>query len=244
MKLYHGTSGHCLATILKDGIRPRGKTGGNWKRYPSRRDMVYLTTAYAFYFAIFHPKGGDAVVLEIDTRRLDQSLLFPDEDFIVQREASDDLDRIAVVHKRLKQNLDGFQDQWSVSVSGLGTCAYRGVIQPEAIERYCVFRPEERPGMAIMVGDPELSIRGHAFNSKKYRAVTAWFFGDRKTLPPDIPRGTQVISTDGRPLPREICDAIKANRSFVAREVRDRAGINVVAVSRSVSRAGRQESSR
>lgn len=52
--LYHGTSSKYLPSILREGIKPRKLTRqSNWKTtIESRNDMVYLTNAYALYFAI------------------------------------------------------------------------------------------------------------------------------------------------------------------------------------------------
>ena len=54
MKLYHGCSVENLRSILLNGLRPRGYTKSNWRKTPSRSDMVYLTAAYPFYFALSH----------------------------------------------------------------------------------------------------------------------------------------------------------------------------------------------
>ena len=58
LKLYHGTSSRFLDRILKHGIKPRGKGTSQWDKFPSRPDLVYLTTAYPFYFAIQAIKKG------------------------------------------------------------------------------------------------------------------------------------------------------------------------------------------
>ena len=50
-RLYHGTSFVFASKIMKKGIVPRHGQTSNWKNAPSRRDMVYLTTAYPFYFS-------------------------------------------------------------------------------------------------------------------------------------------------------------------------------------------------
>ena len=53
MKLYHGCSLENRA-IFTGGLCPRGEKTSNWKKAPSRSDMVYLTIAYPFYFALSH----------------------------------------------------------------------------------------------------------------------------------------------------------------------------------------------
>ena len=50
--------------------------------------MVYLTTAYPFYFALNASQDdSNAVVFEIDAGRLKQDNFYPDEDiaFLIQR---------------------------------------------------------------------------------------------------------------------------------------------------------------
>lgn len=89
MKLYHGTHTEALEAILSDGIVPRlqSRTEGTWHHLPSKPDCVYLTTAYALYYAIAAvPEGSHAcpAIIEIETEGLDESLLCPDEDFIAQ----------------------------------------------------------------------------------------------------------------------------------------------------------------
>ena len=45
MKLCHGCSVENLRSILLNGFRPRLEEKSNWKKAPSRPDMVYLTVA-------------------------------------------------------------------------------------------------------------------------------------------------------------------------------------------------------
>jgi hypothetical protein len=89
MKLYHGTAERHLPAILRDGLKPRGKRKGNWSHsIESNADAIYLTNAYALYFAhsATDPKdnGDRSVVLEIDTSKLDSFWLVPDEDWLEQ----------------------------------------------------------------------------------------------------------------------------------------------------------------
>ncbi len=80
MKLYHGTSEPLARLILKEGIKPRGKRRGNWKDQPSGADRVYLTTAYALYFALVTckvtPNKADRwAIIEVESDLLDESKL-------------------------------------------------------------------------------------------------------------------------------------------------------------------------
>jgi hypothetical protein len=84
MLLYHGTTTTVLDTILREGIKPRGDKPSLWPDLPSRPDCAYMTDGYAFFFAVAIDEDAKKVVLEIDTDRLDQRLLLPDEDFVVQ----------------------------------------------------------------------------------------------------------------------------------------------------------------
>ena len=97
MKIYHGTSSANVDKILLNGITPRGDTESHWDRYPSRNDLVYLSTAYPFYFACVAAQVDEiSAVFEVDTDLLDTEWMLPDEDFIAQcwdRRRSDFSDR-------------------------------------------------------------------------------------------------------------------------------------------------------
>lgn len=73
MKIYHGTSNIYTSQILKEGLIPRStRTNGNWEKHVSRDDLVYLTTAYPWFFAMNTSSGvkdrdARAVVFEIDS---------------------------------------------------------------------------------------------------------------------------------------------------------------------------------
>lgn len=86
MLLYHGTSASHLESIKKHGIRPRGfDSKGNWEHTVlSGTDKVYLTDAYAGYFAWCASDGEPWLIAEVDMDKLDQALLRPDEDAIAQ----------------------------------------------------------------------------------------------------------------------------------------------------------------
>ena len=65
---------------MTNGLCPRRDKQSNWEKNPSRSDMVYLTVAYPFYYALCHE--GLAGVVEIEARGLDRKRFFPDEDFL------------------------------------------------------------------------------------------------------------------------------------------------------------------
>jgi methionyl-tRNA synthetase len=79
MKLYHGTDGRNIRRILRDGIHPRKITRkNNWGHsVPSNPHAVYLTTAYAGYFAMLASKSGLLGIVEVDSDKLDEDLLRP-----------------------------------------------------------------------------------------------------------------------------------------------------------------------
>jgi hypothetical protein len=171
MKLYHGTSESRLQNILRRGIIPRREDGKhNWENAPSNPDAVYLTTAYAPYFALMSSGDNERmVILEIDTDLLDSRRFCPDEDFLEQASRAQDREEAARMfvgkyapsghpewarlHDDVKENVflrtakyrevmhSQYADKWEMSVQHMGTCAYVGVIPASAISRYSLYDP-------------------------------------------------------------------------------------------------------
>lgn len=192
MKLYHGTCGskHIVNSILKKGIKPRGKRPGNWaERAPSHPDCVYLTDVYAGYFAIC-AAGEDRLgaVFEIDTDQLFEVDLLPDEDFMAhvawnagRRDLGKDLlETTAWYRERLPKYHDG--DRWKLSLSNLGTCAHFGTIPPQAITRYVVFDLGKNTHLQFII-DPTITMINYKLLNGRYRLYTAHLFGD-ELVPP------------------------------------------------------------
>lgn len=178
MKLYHGTSEARLDSILSRGLRPRGKRSkGNWDSYPSRHDCVYLTDAYAPYFAwSATKKGGRSAIIEVD---VPESRLLPDEDFIAQALASQTGLDIDHFHASVRDDLDGYKHHAMDSLRGLGNACHKGVIRPAAITRYVVVDFDKQRDLHQSCLDPSISILNYRFCGEKYKSIIAWLFGDR-----------------------------------------------------------------
>lgn len=189
MLLYHGTAARHLPAILREGIKPRGKGTGNWKRtIESNADCVYLTNAYVLHFAGNASKdAGDLAVIEVDTAKLDPFRMQPDEDCLEQasrKVGPAPLDKDMKFRTRwYRKRLSEFGHLWTQSVEGLGTCNYRGTIPPEAITRYVTIPHNAYLTMLFAGVDPVIHILNYQIMGATYRNVVHWLFGD--PLEPD-----------------------------------------------------------
>jgi hypothetical protein len=195
MLIYHGTSEAVARAALEDGLLPReeAEVESNWEEHPSRADMVYLTRAYAPYFALCAAEPGEKWgMVEIDTSLIvpdgfdDPTLeefLFPDEDFLEQISRSGNSDcpeglDLTARTTWFREHLLGFQHYWKNSVEGLGNCACHGPIPAECVTKVVIFEPSSNPYMAMMASDPMISLMNYRLlGGSKYRALTDWFFG-------------------------------------------------------------------
>lgn len=181
MKVYHGTSIDNLNSILSDGLKPRKKKKGNWKDYPSRTDMVYLTTAYAPFFAASAGSKetfGKGLILEIDYDQLDPLNLYPDEDFVAQAISHHNKQPLNKVHKDVKKNLKLYQHVTIDSLDGIGNISHCGGIKPSAISRYCIIDFDKRSDLVQFALDASISLINYRFMKSKYISFTSWLFGD------------------------------------------------------------------
>ena len=139
MMLYHGTSERNLKVILKKGLLPRStsKRRTNWDRNPSHPEAVYLTNAYAGFYANASCKGRERwAILEIDTDKLSPFAFAPDEDFLEQAGRGKDgisgdmKQRTTALKKQLFSNYSGNLEAPSTAASlkYLGNCTYFGPI--------------------------------------------------------------------------------------------------------------------
>ena len=227
MKLYHGCSVENLRSILVNGLCPRFEKKSNWKKAPSRSDMVYLTVAYPFYFALSHK--GLAAVVEIDTKGLNRKRFFPDEDFIalvLSRQEEKELD---AVHGTSRDSLEAYQDRWKMSLGFLGKLLLPGDHSASSALPATAFSIQQaRPELAAeMRDDPVVNLTNYAAMGQSYRRLVAWMFGDRKVLPMVADTRKQIQSMQKSPLGREFVDAAQKQLALWKKESGDRTGIDV-----------------
>lgn len=216
--LYHGTRSKLLDKILENGLKPRGKRKGNWKQYPSRHDLVYLTRSYAPFFAINGLKKNEnlALILEIESSNLK---LLPDEDFISQAISMNTGEPLPEVHKQVLENLESYQEHWQLSLDNLGNCSHKGPISPGNITRYCTLDIKKRPDLFSISLDPSISTMNYRFCGTRYQSIISWLFGDREDFDLMI-GGNELYFQLHKPEIRKECE-----KMFLTRE-----GIEVVQV--------------
>ena len=241
MKLYHGTTERVAQLALQSGLRPRGDTGveSHWEDCPSSDDHVYLTVAYAPYFAMgaTHEEGsGRWAIIEIDTDRLPygEDWLMPDEDFLEQATRSpEDRQRFQELSESqadwtlpadadmvertrwFREHLHWFSEHWEQSIKGLGNCTYNGEIPPEAITRICFVEPADLNPICNMALDPTITLLNYRMCESKYRSLTQWLFGD-EVEPKDFGIMTPDQLLGGREIPDEITELDPAFQKHLA----------------------------
>ena len=126
--LYHGTSVIHLDAIWQSGLQPRRvtKQRSNWKgMLRSKPGFVYLTDAYPVYYALnpalrSKAKEADIVVLKVE---VEESRLYPDEDFIAWEIARGD-NGFAVAEdvRQIIASVDPakYQEHWRASLESNG----------------------------------------------------------------------------------------------------------------------------
>lgn len=235
MKLYHGTSSEFLPDILKHGILPRLKRKGNWKKsIASNPSAVYLSESYAMFYAVQATRDGfSPVVIEVDTDRLDQSRLAPDEDFLEQATRGQhgrpvSASSIVKAQRQFRDTLRLHSHLWTKSVEFLGTCAYFGTIPVSAITRYATCSISS-PAV-INAFDTTVSLLNYKLCSHVYKAMTRWLFG-AEIKPEDLDTVPIAdVQTDAE-LPEEFNAFIRFQREryeFVSRWLSERDGVTVV----------------
>lgn len=183
--LYHGTSYKHLQDILKHGIKPRGDSSvGNWDHScHSNAQAVYLTNAYALYFAGAAlkedaPTGTPLVVLEVDEALLDSSRLHADEDALEQMgRGRDGLPKSWTMKRRNEYYKKKMTDySHTLSLQALGNCTYFGTVPCEAIKRVAIVEQQVYSEMMLRGYDPVISIMNYRLLGDRYRDASKWLF--------------------------------------------------------------------
>jgi hypothetical protein len=138
MILYHGTSSEHLEAIRKTGLQPRRitKRRSNWKgSIESKRDFVYLTDAYPVYYAMNPALGerGKQPDILIFKLEVDESQLYPDEDFIAWEMARND-EGLSVRDLIAEIDPADFQHHWRESLERNGIACTRSVSVEKILE--------------------------------------------------------------------------------------------------------------
>ncbi len=223
MKVYHGTSFDRFTEITMNGLAPRGDTPTNWPDNPSMSDMVYLTTAYPFYFAecTSAEDGSKPVVIEINMDHLLWKNLYPDEDFILQ--AMKEEDRWDL--KDIRNNIDQFRKYYQKSMDHLGNFCYRGVIPRQAMTRAVTVDYKNRGHLLMEVMDPTISIINYQIVGQKYKDLVAWFFGDKEELP-GVQRSIEYMDHAPETAKPQMLKAAE----FWKKESKNRKGIGIISL--------------
>lgn len=197
--VYHGTSEMAARRVLTDGIKPRrtSGTGGNWKHtVSSNRALVYLTAAYAPYFALSAVDVGKrAAIIEVDLELLDPFRLYPDEDFIEQATRDRKMgksDNIKARNRYIIKHIEDFRDNWRLSLDKMGNVCHKGVVPVSAITRVVAFDYRKNGFLASQMLEPTITLLNYRICGEKYRALTRYFMGEE--IDPAI------LATDGLPI--------------------------------------------
>lgn len=181
MILYHGTSGANVETILREGLRPRGRRPGNWE-LESRWDSVYLTNIYAPYYAIAAIDEDDCppemAVFEV---AVDEQCLYPDEDFLEQASRGKDVCPLTEKSERTlwyRDRLHGFGHHWKDSLEYLGTVSHYGAIPVEAICRVATSKMNRHHWVVGEMANPTITLWNKRLCGTRYRMLTRVCMGD------------------------------------------------------------------
>jgi hypothetical protein len=134
---YHGTLASNVESILREGLRPRGSSPSHdeYLERPSLPEFVYLTSNpvlaadHIVRVSTRRYDGASATILQIDGG-LDNSLMYPDEDYLDEEWNSDFSDW---TYEQQMKFVERHQREWKKSLTTMHTIAYRGTVTPELI---------------------------------------------------------------------------------------------------------------
>lgn len=183
MFLYHGTSTQHLDRILAEGLQPRCVTGreSNWEGdIESKPDFVYLSAAYAIYYAVeaadepHHP-----VILQVDWDHLE---LYPDEDFIAYHRSDGTVESWQAEGALVDPS--EHQELWALSLARSGNVCTPAVPR-EAILGYRVIPVEGNGGLLLDTGIDAIPAEINYLHLGEYyrRCLGAYFEHDLTEMP-------------------------------------------------------------
>lgn len=183
MILAHGTRLYTAERALKQGLRPRAAgRPGNYPAYPSGRGRVYLTAAYALYFAQVAARDRRVALVAVDSNVLAATGgLLPDEDALEQTlgyQEGAPAGRAA----RTRWFRD-HADKWAAagydyrySLRALGNCAFKGTVAPSAITRIVHYNLDTFHEYLAM-SDPTISFLNFAIMGPFYTELQRMLLG-------------------------------------------------------------------
>jgi hypothetical protein len=148
--------------------------------------MVYLTDAYAPYFAVCAAKKNEKLaIIEIDTEQLPENSFYPDEDAIQQGTTGNQFGIRGTTQKArtiwIRNHMEYFKSFWKESLNLIGNCAYKGIIPSGAISRV-VLNDRTNLKMEWQAIDPTITTMNYKFYGGKYRTLTQWYLGEPVTV--------------------------------------------------------------
>ena len=176
IRLSHGTSSRHLDSILRHGLKARGKAPSMWTCESNPR-MVYLTNAYSLYFAVNAAQHhDDTLIVEVE---VPLSQLYCDEDAYAQatyaqsgqRQTLSLLEYTRLCRDGLhgERNAKQRRRYAAESLRLLGTACCRDVIAPECITRIARLPFEVVPSIFMSEFDPLISIYNYLLFAERYQ---------------------------------------------------------------------------
>lgn len=226
--LAHGTSARHLDAILRGGLRPRKDRKSLWDANPSAATNIYLTNAYALYFARHAAEfGEEGLLVEVDPLFLKSTKLFPDEDAVAQVIKGDHTDprfkddslRDATAHVRdnlRRYRSEGYSASWSMVA--MGTCSHEGLIPVRAITR--IVKLARVHGMDFTaISDPTITVMNYRHLGADYRNMQEWFMsGGVGAMPVRALTSTAMpegYAEQRRTVMEEVAERIRASLTVV-----------------------------
>lgn len=183
--LAHGTSARHLDAIKKFGLQPRQITSSRstWDRCPSDSRCVYLTNAYALYFAMNACRDGeDGLLVEVEVNR---GRLDADEDYLGQSsrgtEWEDDFPDLIQRTLAMREATSRMPNNSRLALmenalENLGTTRHMGLIPANKILRLARVPAADFAALVMGGFDPTITIMNYRFKGEEYKAFQQSLF--------------------------------------------------------------------